>query len=887
MNKDIRFSGLSLAPSPYDAPDGTLDQSLGLIHEDGALRPVFPPKTVGTLPSGARLLYIHTLSDGSRNYILAQGDTLRYSTSPDFATTTEIGIPSPQAITAVGHTLAVMTASGLHYALWKGGSYKALGQQPPRVPISFGMLKKNTTYAGYDSWYRDYSSLYADTRFQRFLDPADDVHQNPRETELQGAAFARMTQHVFAVLLRHVNDNILSKGMFYQPFFLRFAYRLFDGSYAYHSEPILMTPQTLPIVKATHGKDGDNDESHWISASVDSVAMCSLVYMMNGIPSGLRDWSDIISSLDIFVSAPVYTFDQSSVVRGIVTAGELFRRMSGSANPPSGILHGHYADDTDSDFKSRYVLTSNSTPVFDLPLNADFLKDLAACSIFYRLGSFSIDQLMVNYVSPRPVPLDDDDLSALQTRSVLPDDYQSRHSIHAACLHTYNSRLHLANLTLTPPVPTQLPYLVQRTTVSSLNFTKASLSVALSSDWQSAYIPGDEANVKDLSLHFPRFLYYPDPKASALDIRQGDSSWRVPLRPHENLNGACWVSPDFFFTAPNRQLKAAPQPPAGTPSSFTQPSSLYLSLPSNPFVFPVTSMTSVGSGAVLALSSAARALSQGQFGQFPLYAFTDEGVWALEVSSSGTYSARQPITRDVLLSPLALAQMDSSVIFATVRGLMLLSGSQATCISTAVDSDTPFDGSSLPGLAALLPPGYHLRTLRQFLSSARIAYDYPGQRIIVFSPTPTYAYVYSIRSASWATVTSAGLYYPVNSYPDALAVTLDRRLVNLSVPDTSAPVRALAISRPLKLDAPGVLKAVDALIIRGDFPAGAVSAALYGSRDLSSWFPVTSSASHRLRGFRGSPYRYFRLALLASLAPGQSISAASISFIPRFTNRLR
>ena len=30
MNKDIRFSGLSLAPSPYDAPDGTLD--LSLIH---------------------------------------------------------------------------------------------------------------------------------------------------------------------------------------------------------------------------------------------------------------------------------------------------------------------------------------------------------------------------------------------------------------------------------------------------------------------------------------------------------------------------------------------------------------------------------------------------------------------------------------------------------------------------------------------------------------------------------------------------------------------------------------------------------------------------------------------------------------------------------------
>ena len=41
MNKDIRFSGLSLAPSPYDAPDGTLDQSLGLslIHISEPTRP--------------------------------------------------------------------------------------------------------------------------------------------------------------------------------------------------------------------------------------------------------------------------------------------------------------------------------------------------------------------------------------------------------------------------------------------------------------------------------------------------------------------------------------------------------------------------------------------------------------------------------------------------------------------------------------------------------------------------------------------------------------------------------------------------------------------------------------------------------------------------------
>ena len=104
---------------------------------------------------------------------------------------------------------------------------------------------------------------------------------------------------------------------------------------------------------------------------------------------------------------------------------------------------------------------------------------------------------------------------------------------------------------------------------------------------------------------------------------------------------------------------------------------------------------------------------------------------------------------------------------------------------------------------------------------------------------------------------------------------------------TVSPVKCLLITRPLKLQAPDVLKTVDTIIQRGLFPIDSVSTVLYGSRDLLHWHLVASSRNHYLAGFRGSPYKYFRIAALATLAPDQDIHGASVQFTPRYTDKLR
>ena len=307
-------------------------------------------------------------------------------------------------------------------------------------------------------------------------------------------------------------------------------------------------------------------------------------------------------------------------------------------------------------------------------------------------------------------------------------------------------------------------------------------------------------------------------------------------------------------------------------------------------------MVSLGVGRVKALSSAAKALSQGQFGQFPLYAFTSEGIWALEVSSTGTYAAKQPITRDVCINYQGITQLDSAVLFPTERGIMLISGSQTECISDSINTDTPFSFPSLPGsktllsffntkVATTIKTLNLLQSFQDFLATCRMIYDYTHQRVIVYNSSYEYAYVYSLESKQWGMMQS-NFVSNINSYPHAMAMDSKNRLLDFSKYATTE-IGVLLVSRPLKLDAPDIHKTIDTIIQRGMFQHGHIGQVLWASNDLYSWYLVWDSVDEYLRGFRGSPYKYFRIGIVGKLQNDESLYGASIQFQPRLVNQPR
>ena len=126
----------------------------------------------------------------------------------------------------------------------------------------------------------------------------------------------------------------------------------------------------------------------------------------------------------------------------------------------------------------------------------------------------------------------------------------------------------------------------------------------------------------------------------------------------------------------------------------------------------------------------------------------------------------------------------------------------------------------------------------------------------------------------------------VNSYPEALAMADGARLVDFSKPGSEG-VTGLVITRPFKIDGPDTFKTINTVIQRGMFGSSHVRQVLYGSNDLYNWQVVWSSVDKVMRGFRGTPYKAFRLALVCRFDKGESIYGCSVAYEPRMTNQLR
>lgn len=328
----------------------------------------------------------------------------------------------------------------------------------------------------------------------------------------------------------------------------------------------------------------------------------------------------------------------------------------------------------------------------------------------------------------------------------------------------------------------------------------------------------------------------------------------------------------------------------------SSPSLIKVSEAENPLVFPAKNSVLVGSSVVKALATNTQPITEGQFGDAPLYAFTDEGTWMLMLSQDGTYSARQPVNRDICSNPSGILQIDNAVLYPTERGIVIQQGKTSELITDPLDGnafnflqmykeDTQrkiIDVNKTPASDITYIP------FREFMKGADMVYDYYAGRIIVYNPDQTYAYVYSLKSKMWG-VMHSDLKKRVNIYPEAYAINKDNNIVDLYQSQLTEDTPYFLCTRPFGLDNAEAFKTIYAQIARGYFrnQRGKCGMVLYGSNDLFKWYAIHTSVDKYLRGMCGSPYKYFRLALVGSLAPDESLSGFSTEYKIRWNNKLR
>lgn len=915
MEKDIRFTGYTAVPSDYECSDGELTQAYNLINEDGAYKSLLAPKVVFNLGENHSVIYVHKATTYT-HYIIIDTTNKKLLWTIDgskFIDLYSISDKELYQVVGVGNTLIALTDAGMFYFLWKGDTsgYLFLGNEIPELPISFGLQGEMQRT---DEFTLEFDNLSWETKTKEGGSSYVSYNEFTDENK------KKITSQVLAKVNKFIADRSTNKGKFIFPFLVRYAYRLYDGNLIRHSAPILMVCSTscAPIVLWRHiyGKNGLNRADVRVVGMLHSLDYA--VIKQSDIDL-LKDWTDIVKSVDIFVSKPIYTYDQNGECDKFFNYDEYGNEAWGY----SICKHTNQAAD-----KTKYPLRYQKKDMgylYQMTFDKDNLgtrpggilglprkdsstvkEDVRNCSNFYFLESIKIEQLTTTRTL---LNIEEDYLQSLVNREVMTDDYDSHDKIIPKYAFGYNARVNLANIrkklfdgfnagAMLPFTDGYVKYWPDTSPTILDKTINISVYVFIKQDGKDIIVHG-EAGV--FGYENPvLFLYYPNGNAYKAIVTAWDylgTFYEVPLERHAFLNGA------FYYGGWNdleKRTYNSPTTSSDAERTIEIPNKIYTSEVNNPFYFPVTGINTVGTGKILGISTAAKALSQGQFGQFPLYAFTDEGVWALEVNSSGGYSAKQPITRDVCISSDSITQIDTAVLFATDRGIMEISGSQTQCLTDIINGNDFFSLDRLPGLAKLYPGGIPQVdcTFSEFRKGSRMSYDYINQRIILFNENKNYAYVFSMKSKLWGIVASS-LTSAINSYPNAYAMAkvktaggngkqevTNNCLVDLSR-STETHQKGLLVTRPIKLDVASMLKTFDTVFLRGLFDKGTVQIALYGSRDNINWHLVHSAKEHYLRGFRGTPYKYFRIVVITNLSIGETLVGASVSYTPRLINQIR
>lgn len=992
MIKEVRYNGYTSVPSDYDCQDGDSAVSMNLIPEDGALKPILPPKVLGQFANVVKV-FIHA-NTGYKHYLVCMEEDniikCRWC-EEDFNLKEDVVISLNagehiREVVAMGNVIVISTTTRTCYCIWKDNTYKYIGDYLPKIDMCFALsgevVHKNYTNLGIKwddgfstsddsytslgkvqlraevntpfntditlepnvdyrltcnvgvalmtivvagknkatgkierivqtrgaSWRFSVSESYtditckADEFVNHFAGVAYATLEKGNTTEVKVAKSVKEdSKENLDAMLGMMNSFLIrygaEKGRFISPFFARYAIRLYDGSYINISPPVLLTPNTgsVPMVYA------------YADISACAFAADLQYRFLNSIG---KEWEEIIDGLDVFVSEPIYTYNQGvtkenstgiykyktyNSSRGIDNVSGIDVGIMELKNYPDnkGIYQRYDLCSVIKDFYSFGVGDKNDWLVIQTApySSAEIVEKASKVSNFYLLHSFKFDELTKASNSLQNFKIGNGILKpeVLANRKRLEDSMLANRTLLSSNLYVYNNRLHAYDTMFKLPDPT--PIEIQNTYFGGGLSKVNDFFVYLHTSQGDKIVQG-----RTLSpwLMLTPWFYYPDSRAYKVVFNYtsngGTTHLELKLKRHDFLNGAYWIADSLDYTLAFSGVEDGAAQPAVN-DTLLEKTNIYVSEVNNPFKLLDELTSSVGCTKIFKVSSAAKAMSTGQFGQFPLYAFTDNGVWALGLNGTGAYIARQPFTRDVPLNTDSITQIDSAVLFATERGIMLLEGAQSMCISDVLNGKNIIPISTLPAfdkvasLIRLNKSDIETLPFIDYLKGCRMLYDYEHQRIIVFNATCRYAYVWSLKSKKWGMMQS-DISIGVNSYPDAIALLNDGSLANYSDEDIST-YKNLLITRPLKLDAQDILKTIECVIQRGVFRYGKVLSVLYGSNDLYNWVLVWSSTNHQLRGFSGSPYKYYRIAAITDLAKDEAISGCSIDFKIRRNNQLR
>lgn len=953
MQQSIRYKGLSLTPDEMAVENGALSLCGNLELHDGALRPSIVTGTPLSQPltvngEVAKILYVH--ETGNYRHLIAIASSAIYwfmqdgslgSTTPIKSFDYEASVLS---INSIGNTLIIVATDGIHYALWGDGGYKNLPQKPPFVEISFSIsddYPENYSNGGVDA---EGSTNGFREAFQQTTYSCNDVFNKVkmpfidslfRDLEcltIKEDKQSDITQSIYA-LVNRTNNLIARNGRFYANFFVRYCYRMFDGSMIMHSSPVFIpvqVPDSYMVLSANASQNMTNyvidtfddftfqrEDGKGNKSKVNITKVAFYYYprnvdlnytILDAKRDELEEWKDVIKSVDVFITPPITNIDTSEKILSLRSKHRNYK-----------LGHGMLSLTFESN-DIRIGDTSVHFPSLSVDAYRNKLKNTSA---FYKVCSLKISDL-TNYTTKK-LPVDKNAVYQVSLQEQMKDDYKTHNSLFAKGSYVYNHRLNLYGMKeklfqgFNGSVMFPGQYILKyddSTDNLMYRYKIQKIVVSLNTTSGTKYVENSDKffSRQDIDSFIISNLvkFYPDSRADKMaifckDPSDNDVIFVFPLEQCAELNGAMHMG-DFTDNLEQYKVDSFNY----TVDDVVELSNkIYTSESDNAFYFPLNGINTVGIGTIQGIASTTRALSQGQFGQYPLMAFSTDGIWALNVSSSGTYSSIHPISREVCSNPKAITQLDQSVAFVTNRSFSRVAESQVASMSDVLDgpgfnisgslgkflnffNDAEEDSESVKTIKA------QMRQLIDFTSSpieffqrCQGIYDYKNSRILCLDVTQTsktstadtVALCYSIKDGSWSTFLIQNVLTAINSYPhpyiqyrDGSVMVLDK---GYDYEDTTE-YHGIIVTRTLKFDEDNVPDSITGYI--HSLTSGSIPIMwLYGSNDNQNWHYIG-----RLGGMKSSymathSYRFFRIALYLKMKSMNQYFATRLEIIRRFS----
>ena len=878
--------GITYVPSDALCSDNALSECMGMTYENGEMKPIQKAEEyitsavdkTGTSQSIPFMLYIHKFNNQERyiGYILNGGvyylcwgtrnkvtkvytlDSLIEVSYQSYLQYTEF-----TRVTSVGKILIVSNEDGIHYFLWTKNSlnndvYESLGTAFPRPEVEF--------YIG------DWSNISEKKSIQ-----ASGVYYANNLYHINQTQQADWNNTVVGTYTS-LRKNIWQKKAFVGSFCVRAALELYDGSYYHIENPVLMVNQFSSYCVGY--LDGTSNDGITFRMGVHGQ---KLYYKFS---KDYRKWSDIVKNVVLFVTRESNRFDTAS--DAILEAGSY---STHSSEPLTYFMAGNkvYADsitvggnNPDIGGISHIVLNSNPDSDVEESIRDGVYYKLCEIGLYgdgeYHCASDNFDTHKLENITTQPQLITE----------YSSDDYYSHCDLKAGMLYSYNSRLNLAQ--------------VERGMFDGFDFFMPFTAAYQGTEGEPVgykffvYIETDGGTIivsKSVSTKNKQgiYFYYPDPRAKRVVIKKdNDYILDEELKEHPTMNGSYYfagISPTMdepgTITAPD------PVPVPSTDKFELLPNYIITSEVNNPFVFRPEGYYKVGTGRIIGMSTITQALSEGQFGQFPLLVFSENGIWALTVGSTGYYTSIHPISREVCSNEKSITQTDGAVYFVSKKGLMIIVGSTVKCVSEQLDGKI-IDNTSSPFQFVLEPD------FKGYLDKSIIAYDYRDSQLLLIDPNKGVQWVYNMKSSTFSKAKMLDATEPqkvirvLNDYPDNLIqgdITTQgghkyQLFSLLEKPDENGDTSTYSgtvLTRPMKLENGLSLKTI--MDLKNIYAMeGTLTLYIYGSNNCKNWLEINS--------LTGVPWKYYRFKIVfSSMKATDRFSGTVLVTQERRTNKLR